>query len=76
MASKVCKWSLAHVKEQLHNASITQKSDIARNTTFFWHFKLQNEADRLGRCVNLPNGVLCVFLVSYLLIDTCIEAIQ
>ena len=76
MASKVCKWSLAHHKEQLPNASITQKKDMAINITFLLAPKLQNEADRLGRCVNLPNGVLCTFLVSFLLVDACIEAIQ
>ena len=47
------------------------------NSTFsFWHFKLKTEADGLGSCINLPNGFLCKFLVSFLLTDAFIEAIQ
>ena len=72
MALKVCKWSFALHKERLHNASITQQRDIANNIIFLWHFKLQNETDSLGRCVNLLSGVPCSFLVSLLLTDACI----
>ena len=76
MASKVCKRPLAHHEGRLHNASITQKRDIAKNHNFFSNFKLLNEADSFDRCMNLRNGVLCSFLVSFLLSDVFIQAIQ
>ena len=76
MASKVCKWPLVHHEGWLHNASVTQKRDVAINITFFWHLKLQNEADSLVRCINLQNVIFCTFLISFLLTDAFIEAIQ
>ena len=68
MASEVCKWPLARHEGRLHNASITQKRDMAINITFFCHFKLQNEGDSLGRCINLLNDVLCTFLYHFCLL--------
>ena len=54
----------------------TTKGGCTTQLPFLWYFKLQNEADSLGKCINLPNGVLCTFLVSFLLADAFIEGIQ